>query len=665
MIQNLTRNFCALLLAPALALAGAPADLVVWNGTIYTADAQQRVVEAVATRADRIVYVGDRAGAEKLVGETTEVIDLAGRMALPGLHDVHIHPVLSLERMTCALPDRNEFSLEQVVDHLQGCLRELGDRAPKPGEWITVSQFNGYGADAPAYLGRYGSVREGLNAVSVHHKLFLSGADGHVYAANDYTLANGATLNGKQIPVNAETLEGELAAYKEYFQLDAKGRPNGIVADAGAYDLFDYEQESAWSLASRADDFNAYFHSAGITTVQEPWAKPRDVETYERMARDNTLDVRMSLAIALLKDRHLDERGLVKREAFLAELKTIRERLSAYPDLKADSVKLMVDGVIEHPTQTAAMHQHYLQASWDAAGDIDYALDRAACSPQQAPCKGLNYGIMEFQAEDLSRLVVDLDKADFTVHFHALGDLAVSTVLDAIENARRANPASSLPHNVAHFQQVHPGDLLRFGAAGAYITPTLSWQSPWPEYDRTVIPYMDEHRNAFDPNDLYDQNTDYMRKLYPVKSLVGGGAVMSAGSDAPVDGPLPRPFTDIMYGLIRGGWVEDTNGGQFWAALNRSERMRIEDLIDAYTINGARALRQDQLTGSLEVGKKADLVIINQDIIAAAHTLGKSGPEKDYSPEAYGICDHWWGDHCRTRVEQTFFDGRRVWPPQD
>jgi predicted amidohydrolase YtcJ len=664
-MKQLLVGVIASLALPAYAQTSQTADRVFWNGTIYTADAQQRIVEAVATRGDRIVYVGERAGAEALVGAATEVIDLAGHMALPGLHDVHIHPVLSLERMTCALPNRNEYTLEQTVASLKDCLRELGDRTPAPGEWITVSQFNGYGADDPSYLGKYRSVREGLDAVTTEHKLFLSGADGHVYAANSYGLAHGATLNGKHVAVNAQTLEGALAAYSEYFLRDAQGRPNGIVVDAGAYDLFEYELESARSLASRAGEFNTYFHSAGITTVQEPWAKPRDVETYERMALEKALDVRMTLAITLLKDKHLDEQGLVQRDAFLTEIMTIRERFSAYPNLKADSVKLMVDGVIEHPTQTAAMHQHYLQASWGEDGDITYAVDSGACPESKAPCEGLGYGIMEFQSGDLNRLVAALDKADFTVHFHALGDRAVSTVLDAIETARRTNPGSTLPHNVAHFQQVAPEDFPRFGAAGAYITPTLSWQSPWPEYDRTVIPYMDEHSNVFDPNDLYDQDTAYMRKLYPVKSLVAGGAVMSAGSDAPVDGPLPRPFTDIMYGLIRGGWVPDPNGGEYWAALNRSQRMRIEDLIDAYTINGARALRQGHLTGSLEVGKKADLVIINQDIIAAAHTLGKSGPEKDYTPEAYGICDHWWGEHCRTRVEQTYFDGRQVWPRKD
>ena len=653
----------ALLTLQAMAQMPGSADRVFWNGTIYTADAGQRIVQAIATREDRIIYVGDRAGAEALVGDATEVIDIAGKMVLPGLHDVHIHPTLSLERMTCALPDRNEFLLEELVSHVTACIKDLGDGAPATGEWITVSQFNGYGADSPAYLGQYSSVREGLNAISTQHKIFLSGADGHVYAANDYTLTHAAALNGKHLPLNPKTLNGELSDYKEYFQLDENGFPTGIIKDAGAYDLFQYETESAQSLAARADEFNAYFHSAGITSVQEAWAKPRDIETYELMAQEHALDVRMSLAVSLLKDKHIDAQGHIRREKFLSELRAISKRLAAYPNLKAEGVKLMVDGVIEHPTQTAAMKRHYLGASWGEDGKVAYSVDAGACP--EAPCDELNYGIMEFQAADLGDTVVELDNAGFTVHFHALGDQAVSTVLGAIEKARQSNPKSDLPHNIAHFQQVDPAEFHRFGKARAFITPTLSWQAPWPEYDKTVIPYIDEHANVNDFNDLYRQDTDYMQKLYPVQSLVVGGAVMSAGSDAPVDSPLPRPFTDIMYGLIRGGWVTDTEDKQYWAAMNKQERMRIEDLLDAYTINGARALNQAHITGSLELGKKADLVIINQDIIAAAHTLGKDGPEKNITPEAYGICDHWWGDHCRTRVEQTFFDGRRVWPRKD
>ena len=136
-----------------------------------------------------------------------------------------------------------------------------------------------------------------------------------------------------------------------------------------------------------------------------------------------------------------------------------------------------------------------------------------------------------------------------------------------------------------------------------------------------------------------------------------------------LDGALPRPFTDIMYGLLRGEWVQPPGStdpaDRYWASFNRSERLKIEDLLDAYTINGARALRQEQLTGSLEVGKKADIVIINQDIIAAAHTLGVQGPAQDHSEAALTICDYWWAEHCRTRVEATYIDGKLVYSAAD
>lgn len=663
MFRNLVAGLGALVMAPSLALAEAPADRVIWNGTIYTADAQQRVVEAVATRADRIVYVGDRAGAEKLVGAGTEVIDLAGRMALPGLHDTHIHPIYALSRRTCELDERNRFTLEPLVNALKACVRALGDAAPAAGEWITVSQFDGYGADSPAYLGRYTSIREGLNAVSDRHIVFLTGKDFHVFAANDYALAHGATLNGKQIAVNAETLSGELADYAEYFEVDGAGNPTGIIKDAGAYDLFEEELETVETLVARKSAFNHYFHKAGITSAQDPWVESLELEAYSKMG----LDVRLTLALFLDSTKHLDGSGGVHVEKLLQDVSAQRESVARLPRLKADTVKFMVDGVIENPSQTAALKRHYLHAEWDEDGAIRYDVDRSACPDALSPCegKGLNYGILEFDPAELARAVTALDRAGFTVHFHALGDRAVTVALDAVEAARKSNPDSTLPHNIAHFQQVDPADFGRFGPLGVFVTPTLSWQSPAVEYDRTVIPYIDEHRNVSDLDDLYRQDTTYMRRLYPVRSIMAGGAIVAAGSDAPVEGPLPRPFSDIMYGLIRGGWIEDADGEQYWAALNRDERMRIEDLIDAYTINGARALRQDHLTGSLEVGKKADLVIINQDIIAAAHTLGKNGPEKDFTPEAYGICDHWWAEFCRTRVEQTYFDGRRVWPPQD
>ncbi|MEP1471134.1 MAG: amidohydrolase family protein [Halieaceae bacterium] len=655
------------LLSLSFAQAEELADIVIWNGTIYTANPRQESVEAVAIRGDQIIYAGSSEGVRLLIGESTRVIDIKGKMALPGLHDVHLHPVLALEKHTCDLPEQNTFSLSELVAELQSCIAGLGEKAPKPGGWITAWDFNGYGADSAEFLGAYASVREGLNKVSDRHIIFLTGSDGHVYAANDYALAHGATLHGRHIPVNGKTLQAELAGYREYFQLDSDGEPTGIIKDAGAYDLFDYDRESVSSLVARADEINEYFFSAGVTSAQEAWAKPRDVAVFRALAEQGALQVRMSLALAISRDRHMDDQGRLMLPTLLAEVERVRRELQPLPMLRVEGVKVMLDGVIEFPTQTAALYDHYLKVEWDERGRTKYKLRRQDCSAQESPCDGpqFNYGILELSEADLKDAVVALDKADLTVHFHALGDRAVTLSLDAIAAARAANTGSSLPHNIAHFQQVSPEDTERFGALGAFITPSMSWLAPWHDYDKTVIPYVSETRNVNDLKELYRQDSAYIENLYPIKRIMDAGALVSAGSDAPVDGALPRPFTDIMYGLLRGEWVQAPGStdpaDRYWASFNRSERLKIEDLLDAYTINGARALRQEQLTGSLEVGKKADVVIINHDIIAAAHTLGVQGPMRDYTAAAHTICDYWLAEHCRTRVEATYIDGKLVY----
>ncbi len=658
-------GLCCLCSLQSFAQTAEVADLVMWNGTIYTANAKQEVVEALAIKDDRIIYAGDRAGIESLVATDTEVLDLAGRMALPGLHDVHIHPVEAIEKTTCELPGQNEFDLERVVLEVKKCLQKLGKGAPAPGGWITVTQFNGYGADSPSYRGRFSSVREGLDSISKEHKIFLLGADAHVYGVNSYSLEHAAALNGEQIAVNARTLSGKLAAYSAYFQVDSRGEPAGIVKDAGAYDLFDYEKESVESLVARSAEINRYFHKAGITSAQAAWSPPREVDVFEGMAKGGSLQIRMTMNLKVSRDQYIDESGLLRKAAMLKDFKEVRERFTQYDRLRADGVKLMVDGVIEHPAQTALMKQHYLQATWGDDGAIQYSVDREACPESASPCSGelFNYGILEYKKQDLADTTVALDKAGFTIHFHALGDEAINITLSAIEAAREANPESKLPHNIAHLQQVDPTDIPRFGAAGVYITPTMSWLSPWHEYDKSVIPYIDEHKNVDVLEDLYDQDTGYMQKLYTIASIQKAGGIVSAGSDAPVDGPLPRPFSDIMYGVLRGGLIErpESPGEFWWARMNISESISIEDAIDAYTINGARAMRHADITGSLEVGKKADFIVINQDVIAAAKTLTTGDKRLDYTPEAYSICDHWWDDHCKTQVERTYLDGELVY----
>ena len=154
-----------------------------------------------------------------------------------------------------------------------------------------------------------------------------------------------------------------------------------------------------------------------------------------------------------------------------------------------------------------------------------------------------------------------------------------------------------------------------------------------PDYDITVIPFFQKVQgNSYaalhQPGSYYESNT------YPVKSVKAAGGILTAGSDAPVDTNNPRPFINMSHAVTR------ADPGK--PALNPQQSISLRDAIDAYTINGARMLGRDQETGSLEVGKSADFIVLDRDILA----LADSGHIEDVA---------------NTRVLATWFQGKKVY----
>jgi hypothetical protein len=223
--------------------------------------------------------------------------------------------------------------------------------------------------------------------------------------------------------------------------------------------------------------------------------------------------------------------------------------------------------------------------------------------------------------------------AGFELHIHAISDAAVRTAVDAIEAARAADGISSEHDAIAHAQLVHPDDVARIGRDRLYLALTYSWIYADPSYDVNVVPFYDRVSGgdfkAFHPATGY-----YEHNAYPVRSLRDAGGILVAGSDAPVDTRDPRPFVNMAAAVTR-----STKG---LPALNAAEAIPFIDVLDAYTIRGAEYLHRDGETGSIEVGKSADFVLLDRDVVA----LAEAGKVAEIS---------------RTRVLGTWFIGRQVY----
>ena len=158
----------------------------------------------------------------------------------------------------------------------------------------------------------------------------------------------------------------------------------------------------------------------------------------------------------------------------------------------------------------------------------------------------------------------------------------------------------------------HPDDVARIGRDHLSIAYTYAWAATDPDYDLSVIPFLQKVSGS-GYEALHAAGSYYEANAYPVRASKAAGALLVAGSDAPVETRDPRPFYNMAHAVSR------RNGTA--PALNPAQAISIEEALEAYTINGAKALGREQEIGSLEVGKSADFVVLDRDILA----LGKAG----------------------------------------
>ncbi|GGY48350.1 amidohydrolase [Streptomyces xanthochromogenes] len=419
-----------------------PADLVFTGGPVLTLDAARSRATTVAVTGERVTAVGHDE-VRDLIGPSTQVVDLAGKLLIPGFQDAHVHPVSAgIELAGCDLT-----GLRTAADTLDA-VRAYADAHPEQ-EWIT-----GGGWSMEAFEG--GSpTRDLLDRVVPDRPVYLPNRDHHGAWVNSRALAVAGLTRHTPDPADGR------------IERDASGEPTGLLQE-GAMDLVGRitpRSTPADRLAAllRAQ---AHLHSYGITAWQDAivgnfGSMDDPADAYVAAARDGSLTARV--VGALWWDR---ERGAEQ----IPELVERRRELSR-GRFRAGTVKIMQDGVAE--TGTAALLGPYL----DACG-----------------CTTANTGTSFVDPAELRSHVTRLDALGFQAHFHALGDRAVREALDAVAAAREANGWTDTRPHLAHLQIVHPDDIDRFRALGATANIQPLWASHEPQMDELTIPFLGAER---------------------------------------------------------------------------------------------------------------------------------------------------------------------------
>lgn len=523
-----------------------PADLVITNATIWTGNEEQPYAQAMAIRADTLLFVGSNEEVAKYQTDQTETLDAQGHFITPGFIDSHVHFLTGGFNLSSV-----QLRDAQTPEEFANRIKEFA-ATQEPGTWILGGDWNheNWGGELPT--------KEWIDQYTPHHPVWVTRLDGHM------SLANTAALNAAGIDNTVKDVTGGTIVR------DKKGNLTGIFKDR-ASDLIDAKvpPPSDQQVDQALQAAMHYVAAQGVTSVHHMAGY---MEALERARNNNSLITRIYAAMPL------------KDWAVLSE--KIKKEGRGDKWLKIGGLKGFVDGSLG--SHTAAFFEPYTDVPNDS-------------------------GFFTNPPEKLYEWISAADKADLQLIVHAIGDKAIHTLLNIYEKVEKENGMKDRRFRIEHAQHFIPDDFKRL--ASLKVIPS-------------VQPY-----HAIDDGRWAEKviGAERIKTTYAFKSLFDTGVKVAFGSDWFVAPPTPL---EGIYAAVTRRTLDDQNPDG-WVP---EQKITVEQALAGYTTHAAYASFDENIKGSLEPGKLADFVIVDQD-------LTKIKPEKIRE----------------TQVLQTFVGGKSVY----
>ena len=553
----------ALLLSAAAVAAPPKADTLYQNGYVYTVDAHDSVQQAIATRDGRIVYVGDNHGAQALVGASTKVVDLHGRMLMPGLIDGHMHPMMGGAQLLACNLNYEALTIAQFQSRIQACLDQ--QKGKDDSQWLMVvnwfqQNMLPQGTEA---------TRATLDALPTARPVIVLSSFGHS------TLANTRALQLAHIDrTTPNPAAGSITR-------DASGEATGILEDL-AQDLVVklLPAPTATENLAAAAAALAALREQGVTSFLDAMAERDGLLAFTTLQQQGKLTARAHFAPRIPPEDG-PQAGKAVADVVALARQFDQGAIKPSPSVTLRNAKLFMDGVIAAPALTGSMVEPYF---------VDQGTPQ---QPHWVP--GTSRGpATYFPPKVLQALLLGLCKAGLDPHIHVDGDGAVHETLDALRVMRAAPGCKAVRPALAHDEIVVPDDFGRFAELNATAVLSLQWGKPAPDTVAGLKTYLGPQRYAI---------------LEPQELLLKAGTRIAYGSDWPVD-PLNEWFA-LKVGVTRTNAPEA--GPEFAGKLGPQNGLPRAAALRAITMNSAYTLRQESQTGSLEVGKLADLIVLDRN----------------------------------------------------